>query len=146
MLTLFGPIMKGDSSLALKDFTSKSWFIHLVRLCGKYDLPLPHLLVDGSITPQSWNFLVKRTVFSFWFRTMSQDAITKSTLRFISIDLLLPGNRVRPIQYGRMSTVTPERQRHSGVILCNQTMQNSITLWTPHVCSVDPKTKTLCIS
>ena len=97
VLALFGRIMKGDSpllynlslrQLALKDFTSKSWFIHLVRLCGKYDLPLPHRLVDGSITPQSWNSLVKRTVFSFWFRTMSQDAITKSTLRFISIDLL----------------------------------------------------------
>ena len=108
MLALFGRIMKGDSpllynlslrQLALKDFTSKSWFIHLVRLCGKYDLldlPLPHRLVDGSITPQSWNSLVKRTVFSFWFRTMSQDAITKSTLRFINIDLLLPG-KVHPV-------------------------------------------------
>ena len=105
VLALFGRIMKGDSpllynlllrQLALKDFTSKSWFIHLVRLCGKYDLPLPHRLVDGSITPQSWNSLVKRTVFSFWFRTMSQDVITKSTLRFISIDLLFPG-KVHPV-------------------------------------------------
>ena len=105
MLTLFGRIMKGDSpllynlslrQLALKDFTSKSWFIHLVRLCGKYVLPLPQRLVDGSITPQSWNSLVKRTVFSFWFRTMSQDAITKYTMRFISIDLLLPG-KVHPV-------------------------------------------------
>ena len=68
VLTLFGRIMKGNSSLlynmslrqlALKDFTSKSWFIQLVRLCRKYELALPHRLIDGSITPQYWNSLVK---------------------------------------------------------------------------------------
>ncbi len=74
--------------LAVKDITSNSWLIYAVKLAGKYDLPSPHHLFDGSISPRHWKYLVKKVIPSYWFEQLTKDAASKSTLSFLDCSAL----------------------------------------------------------
>ena len=48
----------GLRQLAVKNFSSKSWFVYAARIAGRYDLPSLHALIDSNISARRWRYLV----------------------------------------------------------------------------------------
>ena len=94
-LKLFHKIASDKSSLlhhialqqlAVKDLSSNSWFIHIVKLCSKYGLPTPHEILQQQPIDSSWKQLVDTKVRETWENDLRDSAAEKSTLRFLNIE------------------------------------------------------------
>ena len=103
-LTLYGNIVRKECvekdlarrQLAVKDSTSKSWFIALREILYKYGLPTAQELLDNPPEKLAWKIMVGRHVNEHWKKEITQEAETKSTLKFLNKALYAPG-KVHPI-------------------------------------------------
>ena len=103
-LTLYGNIVRKECvekdlarrQLAVKDITSKSWFIGLREILYKYSLPTAQELLDNPPEKLAWKIMVRRHVNEHWKKEIIQEAETKSTLKFLNKALYAPG-KVHPI-------------------------------------------------
>ena len=69
--------------LAIKEETSKSWFIYAQERLQRYKLPsLISLVTDPPVTTQ-WKRLVKNTILTHWSESIIEQATQKSSLRFL---------------------------------------------------------------
>ena len=91
-LIFLGKIMGDHSSilhqvcirqLATKSISSNSWFITVTKLCYKYNLPSPHLLLQSCFKMPRWKKLVKQRVSEYWKHQLASAAEDKPTLRLI---------------------------------------------------------------
>ena len=82
--------------LAVKDSTSKSWFIALREILYKYGLPAAQELLNNPPEKLAWKIMVRRYVNGLWKRETIQEAVTESTLKFLNKALYAPG-KVHPI-------------------------------------------------
>ena len=102
--TLYGNIVRKECvekdlarrQLAVKDSTSKSWFIALREILYKYGLPTAQELLDNPPEKLPWKIMVRRHVNEHWKKEIIQEAETKSTLKFLNKALYAPG-KVHPI-------------------------------------------------
>ena len=78
--------------LAVKDTSSRSWFIMTLKLAAKYSLPLPHELLTSSISQGRWRTMVNTAIKDYWERSMLRDATSKSTLTLLIIETLSVGH------------------------------------------------------
>ena len=94
-LKLFQKIATNEASLlyqvalrqlATKDINSKSWFIHIVKLCCKYELPSPHSILQSQPSDSSWKQLVDTKVREFWEQDLRASASEKSSLRYLNLE------------------------------------------------------------
>ncbi|CAG2187364.1 unnamed protein product [Mytilus edulis] len=75
-----------NRQLAIKNKDSKSWFIRIVVLADKYELPSPHELLVNPPCKYKWNKLVSKVVNFFWLDKLKTDAKEKSTLKLLNIE------------------------------------------------------------
>ena len=66
--------------LAVKDSSSKSWFIMLQEILLRYNLPSAHVLENPS-EKKSWKLEVKCKINKFWELEIKSQAKLKSTLK-----------------------------------------------------------------
>ena len=92
LLGFLGKILSDKSSilyqiglrqLAIKDMTSNSWFISMIKLTFKYNLPSPHQYIQSPIALKKWKWMVKNAVRSHWDAKILSEAATKSTLQLL---------------------------------------------------------------
>jgi hypothetical protein len=92
-LTFFGKIISDKGSilylialrqLSTKSLHSNSWFVYIVKLCFKYDLPHPASFISSDEIPATWKSTVKRAVKTHWNKKLSTSAKTKSSLTLIN--------------------------------------------------------------
>ena len=97
VLTLFGTIASQEDSilrqvalrqLATKTLKSRSWFVRIVKIAAKYQLPSPHFLLQHPPKQQTWKKIVKKYVLRFWENSLIEEATTKSSLAFLNTKAL----------------------------------------------------------
>ena len=79
-LSLYGNIVRNDCierelayrQLAVKESTSKSWFVALQEVLYKYDLPTAQELLDNPPEKLAWKVLVRRHVNERWAGSRSK--------------------------------------------------------------------------
>ena len=88
----------GLRQLAVKNFSSKSWFVYATRIAGRYDLPSLHALIDSNISERRWRYLVKSTIQKHWQESLLHDAASKakSSLRHVHVPSLRLGS-IHPV-------------------------------------------------
>jgi hypothetical protein len=74
--------------LAVKDYTSNSWFIYIDGLLDKYELPNAHVVLANPPTKQHWKELVKHSITTHWENKFYEESLKKglSSIRFMSKD------------------------------------------------------------
>ena len=85
-LSLYGNIVRNDCierelayrQLAVKESTSKSWFVALQEVLYKYDLPIAQELLDNPPEKLAWKVLVRRPVNAHWRKVIIHEAEAKS--------------------------------------------------------------------
>ena len=98
-LPLYGNIVRKECvekdlarrQLAVKDITSKSWFVALRELLDKYDLPTAQVFLDNPPEKLAWKVMVRRHVNEHLKKETIQEAETKSTLKFLNKAIYAPG-------------------------------------------------------
>ncbi|VDI04475.1 Hypothetical predicted protein [Mytilus galloprovincialis] len=75
-----------NRQLAIKSKDSKSWFIRIVELTDKYELPSPHELLVNPPCKYKWKKLVSKVVNFFWLDKLKTEAKDKSTLNLLNIE------------------------------------------------------------
>ena len=94
-LSLLNSILHSNNSVlldimmrqvAVKTQSSKSWFVNIVSLLQKYNLPLLSTLLDCSLSKNQMKSLFKRAVNNWWTDALKQECTTKSTLVFLNIE------------------------------------------------------------
>ena len=92
ILSFFGKIIADKSSilyqisvrqLATKSLQSNSWFITILKLCLKYNLPSPHSLIHKPPKATQWKKQVKKMIYRYWQDELCTKAEEKSTLTLI---------------------------------------------------------------
>ena len=68
----------GLHQLSCKDSKSSSWFVYCAKRLAVYDLDSLDILL-GKIKPSR----AKHTILSYWTRLLQEDALTKSTLKYL---------------------------------------------------------------
>ena len=68
--------------LAIKNDTSHSWIVHIVKLLKKYDLPTAYEIMVNPPSKDQWKYLVKKAVQKHWTDKLHQEATDKSSLRY----------------------------------------------------------------
>ena len=82
-LILYGKILKKECvekemarrQLAVKDSTSKSWFVALREILYKYCLPNAQELLDNPPEKLAWKVMVRRHVNELWKKIIIQEAV-----------------------------------------------------------------------
>ena len=82
--------------LALKDSTSKSWYVSIHEILYRYGLPNAQELLDSPPEKLSWNVNGRRSVNKHWRKVIIYKAKHKSTLEFLNIASNTP-EKVHPI-------------------------------------------------
>ena len=111
-LTLFGNIIRQDCverdvamrQLAVKDSSSKSWFIMLQETLlryFRYNLPSAHVLLENPPAKKSWKMEVKCKINKFWELELKNQAKLKSTLKYLNLESFMAG-----INYGLVQNIT----------------------------------------
>ena len=103
-LSLYGNIVRNDCierelatrQLAIKDNTSKSWFVALQEVLYRYRLPTAYDLLQDPPDKLTWKIEVRRHVNDYWVKRIIDEAETKSTLEFLNVKAFAPG-KVHPI-------------------------------------------------
>lgn len=96
--------------MALKEPSSKSWFMYVDGICDQYGLPSLHQL---SVTPQDkseWKRQVTASVLGYWHAELLRDAQTKSTLQYVNLNITPPFSRPHAVWDGVASNVTDVRR------------------------------------
>ena len=91
MLNLLGMIARlGPNNLIYKigiymlhHQVSASWFYEVQKLCEKYRLPSPLLLMTSPSSKYVFSKLVKKNVSDFWHRKFVESCSQKPSLRFL---------------------------------------------------------------
>ena len=68
--------------LAIKNDTSHSWIVHIVKLLKKYDLPTAYEIMVNPPSKDQWKYCVKKAVQKHWTDKLHQEATDKSSLRY----------------------------------------------------------------
>lgn len=96
-LSLFGMISLLPDSLLHKmalhalhseSDSSKSWFVHIRKLCLKYDLPLPLVSLNSPLSKESFKQLSKKKVLDFWEQKLRDDVKHKSSLKYFKPEFM----------------------------------------------------------
>ena len=103
-LSLYGNIVRNECierelatrQLAIKDNTSKNWFVALQEVLYRYRLPTAYDLLQDPPDKLTWKIEVRRHVNDYWVKIIIDEAETKSTLEFLNVKVLSPG-KVHPI-------------------------------------------------
>ena len=66
--------------LATKTLDSNSWFVSIVKLAYKYQLPSPHLVFQYKLKKLRWKKIVKQKVREYWQAKLMQSTKEKPTL------------------------------------------------------------------
>ena len=91
-LSLFGAICIRKNStiwqiavrqVAMKSSSSNSWFINIMHLLEKYNLPDPIDLLCNPRTKQEWKKTTKMAVFKYWDQHLKETAVEKSSLKHV---------------------------------------------------------------
>ena len=98
-LTLFGNIIRQDCverdlvmrQLAVKDSSSKSWFIMLQETLLRYNLPSAYALLENPPEKKSWKLEVKCKINKFWELEIKSQAKLKSTLKYLNVESFAAG-------------------------------------------------------
>lgn len=95
MLSLFRNIIDNEGSmeckiasrqLALKNRDSNSWFIKIVELADKYELPSPYDMLQNIPTKYLWKQLVNKRINDFWLEQLVTEARGKSSLNLLNFE------------------------------------------------------------
>ena len=103
-LCMYGNILRNDCierelayrQLAIKDSSSKRWFVAIQEVLYKYGLPTAQELLEIPPKKLAWKVKVRRHVNEHWKKTILQEAENKSILEFLNIASYKPG-KVHPI-------------------------------------------------
>ena len=103
-LSLYGNMVRNDCverelahrQLAVKEHTSRSWFVALQEILYMYKLPNAQVLLDTPPGKLAWKVEVRRCVNEHWRKAIIQEAETKSTLKFLNNGSYTPG-KVHPV-------------------------------------------------
>jgi hypothetical protein len=96
--------------MALKEPSSKSWFVYADGICDQYGLPSLHQLCVTPPDKSAWKRLVTSTVLGYWHAELLNDAQTKSTLQFVNLNITPPFSRPHAVWDGVDSNVTDVRR------------------------------------
>ena len=90
-LALLGTIIRSDNKtllnlckrqLAVKKYTSNSWFVEIERLLIMYNLPCVRSLIESKFTKNKFKSLVHKAVHNHWTLKLRSECMDKSTLIF----------------------------------------------------------------
>ena len=96
VLSLLGRILRADNCFitelairqtAIHELNSKSWFIRASKTLSTYNLPPIHILAQNPPSKECWRDTCKNAVFSFWKDELTSQAIGKTTLINLSMDV-----------------------------------------------------------
>ncbi|KAK3090579.1 hypothetical protein FSP39_012852 [Pinctada imbricata] len=95
-LSLFGNIALPDDSsiekrlayrqLTIHGHTRSSWFSNLAIITTKYELPNPMEILMDPVSKSQWKTITIRAVYAYWGRRIKQQALTYSSLKYLSVD------------------------------------------------------------
>ena len=77
--------------LAVKDSSSKSWFIMLQETLLRYNLPSAHVLLENPPEKKSWKTEVKCKINKFWELEIKNQAKLKSTMKYLNLESFTAG-------------------------------------------------------
>ena len=75
-----------ERQLAMKDLSSKSWFMSVCKTLIKYSLPSVHDLICDSPSRAVWKQQINTSVQEYWNEKLRQDAASKSSLKYLNIN------------------------------------------------------------
>ena len=93
-LSLFGCLTRSNNNtlidvtirqLAVKSYSSKSWFVDVSKLLLKYNLPPAAKLLSYPLTKYQFKSLTKKAVHQYWSDVLKQQCGEKSSLRYINV-------------------------------------------------------------
>ncbi len=96
ILSLLGRILRSDNCFitelairqtAVHDLNSNSWFIRAAKTLHFYGLPPIHTLAQNPPSKEQWRDVCKRAVFSHWKEDLTSQAVGKTTLVNLSLEL-----------------------------------------------------------
>ena len=100
VLCIFGAIMRRDDSLeyqvmerqlGMKSSSSHSWAIYVKKLLHQYNLPQPAELLYNMMGKCEWKKRVKQCVWDSWYKWLKEEALNKSTLKYLNLEYCQPG-------------------------------------------------------
>jgi hypothetical protein len=147
-LCFFGKLIQDSSSilfqicqrqLATKSLNSNSWFIYLLKLTYKYDLPSAHQLLCNPPTQGEWKKAVKAAVSAHWEAELEKSVVTKSSLYLMD-----------PVKFDTLPAIwhyiNPNPQRVARVKLQTRLLSGTLTLQAHRstfykLCGLSPETE-----
>ena len=81
--------------ITMKDNNSTSWAVHVRKLLAKYSLPPASNLLAKTPSKKMWKDAVKKAVYKHWTSELCEDALTKSTLSNLNLEMCQV-NRIHP--------------------------------------------------
>jgi hypothetical protein len=100
MLTFFGRLVRNTDrmefeiiqrQLAVKDLDSNSWTVQIRKVLHRYELPTAYQILNNPPNKRTWKRMVETAVHHYWFRELTEQAMTKSTLSLLDIATCNPG-------------------------------------------------------
>jgi len=82
--------------LALKTRDSNSWFIELVKISEKYELPSPYVMLSSIPSKEAWKKLINSVINKYWIDKLVDEANDKTTLKFFNSEVCIMG-KVHPV-------------------------------------------------
>ncbi|KAK3086834.1 hypothetical protein FSP39_024241 [Pinctada imbricata] len=105
-LSLFGNIALLDDSsiekrlayrqLTIHGHTGSSWFSNLAIITTKYELPNPMEILRDPVSKSQWKTVTLRAVYAYWGKRIKQQALTYSSLEYLSVGHYNPG-KIHPL-------------------------------------------------
>ena len=80
--------LHGKFVLSRGQTPTKSWFYQILKLCEKYRLPHPHLLMDEPPPKYHFKKHVKKAVIEFWEDTLRQEALELQSIKHFDVFFL----------------------------------------------------------
>ena len=99
-LSTFGNILQNNTSLEFKlakrqllhkDENSNSWFIKILEILSKYDLPNPLELLEHPPKKEHWKRTYKKKMKEFWAKKHKDEITEMSSLKFLGTTAPNPG-------------------------------------------------------
>jgi exonuclease III len=102
ILTLYGMISRQDDQTAIKQLARRqlatqtnpcnSWFGYVASIAKSYDLYTSiHSALEIKFSKEEWSGLIKKAITDTWFHRLKRDAIQRTSLRYLDINLLIQG-------------------------------------------------------
>ena len=89
LMTITGSTIESkiaERQLAMKDLSSKSWFMSVCKTLIKYSLPSAHDLICDPPSKAVWKHQINTSVQEYWNEKLRQDAASKSSLKYLNIN------------------------------------------------------------